>query len=180
MRPELDHWLAKPTIRVAHHRESTASPEQLWDAARAVRLRDTRLLGRLVRLRIPGVPADRTFDELFREPPFVVLVEEPGQAVISGLVGRIWTLRRDYPKLRDPEEYRHWDTPGSARVLFANWIEGTTTGRAVLSSEARVEAIGLQGRLGVAAVRPLITTFHQLIGSEGIAAAVRDAERPKR
>ncbi len=43
---------------------------------------------------------------------------------MSGIVGRIWTLRRDYPELRDPEEFRAWSTPGTARVVFANWIEG--------------------------------------------------------
>jgi hypothetical protein len=40
-----------------------------------------------------------------------------------------------------------------------------------------VEAIGLQGRVGVAAVRPLVQRFGHLVGSDGLAAAVRRAER---
>jgi len=39
-----------------------------------------------------------------------------------------------------------------------------------------VQAVGAQGRFGVAAVRPLVAGFGALVGSEGIAAAVRRAE----
>ena len=81
---------------------------------------------------------------------------------------RVWT---------DPEEFREWSTGGTAKVLFANWIEQTPSGRAALQSEVRVEAIGVQGRVGLAAVRPLVGTFGNLIGSDGIEAAVRLAER---
>jgi hypothetical protein len=156
---------------VRHSRLSSAPDERLWEAARSVRLRDTRMLGRLVRWRIPGMPAEISFDEMFRQPPFVVLDEHAEQALVSGLVGRIWTLRRDYPQLRGPEEFKSWSMPGTARVLFATWIEDSA-----LISETRVEAFGLQGRLGVRAVGPLIRGFQHLIGSDGLEVAVRRAE----
>lgn len=175
--PDLDHWLAKPSMRVAYRRESDATPERLWDASRKVKLADARRLGRLVRWRIPGLAPDLTFDEMFRSPPFIVLAEDDGRALVSGLVGRIWTLRRDYPRLADPEEFRDWSTSGTARVLFANWIEDTDNGHGALESEVRVEAIGAQGRIGVAAVRPLVSAFGNLVASDGIAAAVRLAEQ---
>ena len=163
-------------MRVAHRRPSRAPADRLWEAAREVRLSDTRVLGRLIRWRIPGLAADLTFDEMFRAPPFMVLAEEPGQALVSGLVGRIWTLRRDYPELRDPEEFRDWSSSGTARVLFANWIEERAEGEAELHTETRVEAIGAQGRIGVAAVRPLVSTFGALVGNDGLEAAVRRAD----
>lgn len=172
--PDLDGWLPNPSIRVSHRRESSASAERLWEAAQTVRLRDARRLGRLVRWRIPGLTADLTFDEMFRAPPFIVLHEEPGRLLVSGLVGRIWTLRRDYPELEDPEEFRTWHSSGTARVLFANWIEDGPT---EIHAEARVEAIGAQGRVGVAAVRPLVRAFGSLIGSDGIEVAARRAEQ---
>lgn len=172
--PDLDYWLPNPTIRVTQTRETEASAERLWEAAQAVRLRDARRLGRLVRWRIPGLEPDLAFDEMFRNPPFIVLTEEPGRLLVSGLVGRIWTLRRDYPELNDPEEFRTWHNSGTARVVFANWIEdGPTT----IHAEARVEAIGTQGRVGVAAVRPLVRAFGSLIGSDGIEVAARRAEQ---
>ena len=136
---------------------------------------DTQLLGRLVRWRIPGTPADITFDAMFRRAPFTVL--DDGEAyLISGVVGRIWTLRRDYPQLDGPEAFRAYHAKGTVRVLFASWAQ-ESDGRGELCSEVRVEAFGRQGQLGLATVRPLVRGFHQLIGSDGIGAAVRRAER---
>ncbi len=86
---------------MGYARESTVSPARLWEMARRLSLSDTGLLGRLVRWRIPGLPADPTAEELFREPPFTVLAEDE-LSLVSGLVGRIWTLRRDYPAAREP------------------------------------------------------------------------------
>jgi hypothetical protein len=167
----LDSWVPDPAVRVRHSRVSSAPPERLWEAARTVRLGDTRMLGRLVRWRIPGMAADVSFDEMFRRPPFMIL-EEGEEELVAGLVGRIWTLRRDYPELGDPEEFRRWETPGTARVLFANWIDGDA-----LVSETRVQAFGVQGRLGIRAVRPLVGAFQHLIGSDGMEAAIRLAEQ---
>lgn len=176
MTPDLDQWLPDPALRIVHCRESSASADQLWAAAQAVRISDTGLLGRLIRWRIPGTSPEIAFDELFRQPPFLVLEDDPDAALVSGLVGRIWTLRRDYPRLCDPQEFRDFSARGTARVVFANWVSEDGNGRARLASEARVEAIGAQGRLGVRAVRPLVSAFHHLIGSDGLAAAVRRAE----
>jgi hypothetical protein len=173
--PDLDLWLPKPALRVAHRRESPASAEALWRAARETRLSDTAMLGRLIRWRIPGLARDESFDDLFREPPFTVL-KEGEHVLVSGLVGRIWTLRRDYPQLSSAQEFADWSQGGTARVVMANWVE-CDGGRCALASEVRVEALGTQGRLGVAAVRPMVRGFQSLIGSDAIAAAVRRAER---
>jgi hypothetical protein len=173
--PDLDTWLPKPALRVVHRRESSVSAAELWRAAREVRLSDTAVLGRLVRWRIPGLPGSLTYDELFRQPPFIAL-EEGGHALVSGLVGRIWTLRRDYPELGSPEEFSDWSQGGTARVVIATWAIDRDGGGSVLTAEARVEPIGAQGRLGVAAVRPVVRAFQNLVGSDGINAAVRRAE----
>ena len=173
MAPDLDHWLAKPTWRITYGRDSRADPDTLWTAARSVVLADAGLLGRLIRWRIPGTDLAITFDELFRTAPFVVLEQHP-RALVSGLVGRIWTLRRDYPQLSEPGEFIAWSTAGTARVLFAHWVDSDPVR---LASEARVDAFGVQGRLGLAAVRPLVKAFKNLILSEGLEAAVRRAER---
>jgi hypothetical protein len=174
--PDLDKWLPDPALRVSHRRESSVSAEDLWRAAREVRVSDTARLGRLVRWRIPGLTRDLGYDDLFRQPPFIVL-EEGEHALVSGLVGRIWTLRRDYPKLGSPQEFADWSKGGTARVVIANWAVERPDGGSALAAEARVEAVGAQGRLGVAAVRPVVRAFQSLVGSDGINAAVRRAER---
>ncbi|HWF36058.1 MAG TPA: hypothetical protein VG295_11815 [Solirubrobacteraceae bacterium] len=171
MRPNLDHWLDRPSVRIRHVREAEAEPAVLWAAAQAVRTSETRRLGRLVRLRIPGLPADLSYDELFREPPFTVLCEDEF-ALLSGIVGRIWTIRRDYPTLAEPDEFRRWATRGTVRVLFANWVEPVDGAVTALVSETRVAASDRLARLGLAAVRPLIVASHQLIASEGLERAV--------
>ncbi len=173
--PDLDKWLPDPALRVTHRRESSVSAEELWQAAREVRVSDTARLGRLVGWRIPGLTRDLGYDDLFRQPPFIAL-EEGEHALVSGLVGRIWTLRRDYPELGSAQEFVDWSKGGTARVVIANWVE-ERDGGSVLTAEARVEPIGAQGRLGVAAVRPVVRAFQSLVGSDGINAAIRRAER---
>jgi hypothetical protein len=177
-RPDLDRWLPDPAVRVVHGRQSGASADRLWQAARELPLSDTRLLGRLIRLRIPGVAPVSSFEDLFCNPPFTVLARGE-MSLISGLVGRIWTLRRDYPDV-DAEEFRRWARSGTAKVLFAHWVQPADSGRSELRSETRVEAFGAQGRLGLASVRPLIRGFEQLVGTDALAAAVRRAENEAR
>jgi len=173
---DLDHWIPNPSIRVAHRRESSVEPDRLWDAAREVVLSDAPRIGQLIRWRIPGTRPDLRFDELFRVPPFAVLAEGE-HALVSGLVGRIWTLRRDYPRLHGAEEFLEWSKSGSAKVVFSNWVEPAGPGGSALRSEARVQPLGVQGRLGVGAVRPLVRAFQHLVASDAIAAAVKRAER---
>lgn len=175
MRPDLDAWLADAAISVSHRREAAVAEPDLWDAARTVRIEDTRVLGRLLRWRIPGVAGSTTYDELFREPPFAVLHEGEGM-LVSGLVGRIWTLRRDYPAISGPDEFRAWSMTGTACVLYANWVEPVGAGGAALVSETRVRPTDRDGRRGLAAVRPLISAFNALIGREALDLAVRRAE----
>lgn len=175
----LDDWLPSPAVRVTHERRSSASADRLWAAARALRVGDAALLGRLIRWRIPGTTAELEFDQLFRQPPFTVL-DEREDGLLSGLVGRIWTLRRDYPRIADPSDFKAWSDSGTARVLFATWAEPLDGGGGSLRSEVRVQVFGGQGRIGLAAVRPLISGFHHLVGVDGIEAAVRLAEASQR
>lgn len=170
----LDDWLPDPLIRSRHRQTSGAPPDALWRAAEGVRLDDTRTLGRLVRWRIPGVPADTAFRDLFRAPPFIVLEEGDGWSV-SGLVGRIWTLDRDYPRLEDAAAFRDWNRPGTARVLFAHWAEATPSGSA-LFSEARVAGTDRRTALRLRALWTVVGGFERFIGGEALALAARRAD----
>lgn len=171
----LDDWLANPAVRTRHRRRSSADGDRLWEAAGAVCLSEARTLSRLVRWRIPGVRADQTFRELLAEYPFCVL-EEGEQWSISGLCGRIWTLQRDYPRLDGPEEFRDWDEPGTARVLFAHWIEPDGDGSAIVS-EARVAPVDRRAALRLRSLWMVIGVFERFIGGEALALAAERAER---
>ena len=160
-------------VRTRHRRDSPAPDAELWACAATVRVRDCRVLGRLIRARIPGVRASVTFEELFRSDPFHLLEAGPTYA-ISGLCGRIWTARGDFATLSDPAEFDTWDVPSTARVLFANWTEPTGKG-AALVSEVRVDAVDRRAARYVRALRPFIGAFQGLVGVEPLTIAARRA-----
>jgi hypothetical protein len=172
----LDDWIPGPAVCTHHSRSAAATPEALWEAARAIRLADTRTLARLVRWRIPGVPEGQTFDQLFRSYPFTLL-DEGDTWSVSGLCGRIWTLARDYPRLSGPEEFRDWDQRGTVRVLFAHWAEEGEDGRATLVSEARVDPVDATARMRLRALWTVIGPFERVVGAEPLTVAARRAER---
>ena len=122
-----------------HRRSADASPDRLWHAAESVRVSEAATLGRVLRWRIPGTPADLPFRDVFRRYPFTVL-DEGERWSISGLCGRVWSLRRDYPRLEGADDFRDWDEPGTVRVLFAHWVEDDY--EPTLVSESRVQALG--------------------------------------
>jgi hypothetical protein len=173
--PDLDRWLPAPAVRTRHRRESSAGEAQLWRAATAVRLRDCRLLGRLVAARIPGATPSATFEAMFAAPPFVAL-EHGATWALSGLCGRIWTVRGEFGSLAGPQDFLDWREPSTARVLFAHWTEPLASG-SVLHSEVRVGAVDRRAAVYLRAFEPFITAFQGLVGKETLAAAVRLSER---
>jgi hypothetical protein len=173
---ELDHWLPDPAVRTRHQRRAAAAPDDLWAAARALRLSETRTLGRLVRWRIPGTSPGQTFRGLLAEYPFVLL-DEGERWSMSGLCGRIWTLNRDYPRLGGPEAFRAWNEPGTVRVLFAHWVDPDGAGGSTIHSEARVAPVDRAAELRLRSLWLVVGVFERLIGAESLALAVAHAER---
>ena len=170
---DLDRWLADPLVRTHHRREAAVDPGELWATAKAIRLQDCRVLGRLIRRRIPGLRASETFDELFATAPFNLL-DEGATYRLSGLVGRIWTVRGDFAALTDPGDFLTWSEPGTARVLFANWVEESERG-AALVSEVRVGAVDRRAALYTRGLGPFISAFQGLVGTEPLSFAARRA-----
>ena len=167
----LDAWLPSPAVCTRHVRRADADPDALWAAAQSVRVADTRLLGRLVRWRIPGVPDGQTFSELFSTYPFTVL-DEGERHLISGLCGRIWTLHRDYPHLDGAEDFRAWDERGTVKVVFGHWV----TDDSEIVSEARVEPVDRRAAMRLRALWAVVGRFSGVIASEPLPVAVRRAE----
>jgi hypothetical protein len=171
VRFDLDHWLPDPQVRTRHRRAARADADKLWKAAEAVRVCEAPTLGRVVRWRIPGTPRDLPFRELFRRYPFTVL-EEGERYSISGLCGRIWTLKRDYPRIDGPDEFLAWDEPNTAKVLFAHWVDD-----GALVSESRIAPIGRRASAQTRVLWGAVGRFERLIGGEALRVAVRRAER---
>jgi hypothetical protein len=121
------------------------------------------------------VPASQTFTGMFAAEPFTVLAAGERWS-ISGLCGRIWTLRRDYPRLDGAEAFRAWDRPRTARVLFAHWVEPAGDGRSALVSEARVAPTDRIAALRLRSLWIVVGPFERLIGAEPLALAAARAE----
>ena len=172
---DLDSWLAEPVVRTNHRRDSLTNEAELWASAATVRLRDCRILGRLVRARIPGLGANLTFDDLFRSDPFNLLDDGPTYT-LSGQCGRIWTIRRDFALLSQPADFLTWREPGTVRVLFASWAEPTETGSALVS-EVRIAAVDRRAAVRVRGLRPFISAFQGLVATEALTIASQRAER---
>src|SRR3954453_20320961 len=172
---DLDEWLPEPQVRGSHRRSAGATPEHLWRAAAEVRVCDSPVLGRAVRWRIPGTAAKIPFRDLLRSYPFAVL-DEGTRWSVSGLCGRLWTLRRDYPRLDGPEEFLEWGGPGTARVLIAHWIEPDPEGRAALCNESRISAVDASARMRLRALWALVGGLERLVGGEALGVATRRAE----
>ena len=175
MGPDLDAWLPEPQVRSRHRRSARADADPLWHAAEGVRLRDTPTLGRAVRWRIPGTSAELPYRDLFRAYPFTVL-DEGERWSLSGLCGRIWTLRRDYPRIDGPDEFRAWEEPGTVRVVLANWIEPDGPERNALISESRIEPVDRRGAVRLRALWAVVGHLERLIGGEVLRVAARRAE----
>jgi len=172
--PDLDAWLDEPQIRTHHRRRAAVGPHALWKAASEIRVCDAPRLGRVLRWRIPGIPPDRRYQELFASYPFVLL--DGGETwSLSGLCGRPWTLRRDYPSLRGPGEFRRWEEPGTVRMLFAHWVEPEEDGSAIVS-ETRVRPVDRGAQWRMRALWSTVGHFQTLIGREALTASTRRAE----
>jgi hypothetical protein len=172
---ELDAWLPDPLVRSRHRLTARADPDELWNAARAVTIGDAPRLGRAVRWRIPDTPPDITFRELLRSYPFAVLAEGERWSV-SGLCGRLWTLRRDYPQLDGPEDFLTWRAPSTVRVLLADWVEPDGEGGAALCNESRISPVDRSAAIRLRALWALVGGLERLIGGEALRVAARRAE----
>jgi hypothetical protein len=176
--PDLDRWVDEPLLRTRHQRDAPVGERELWAAAGTVRLADCRVLGRLIRARIAGVAPGASFDELFRGPPFTVLEEGPTWR-LSGLCGRIWTVRGQFDALPDPAAFVEWSVPGTVKVLFANWAQPAGDG-AELVSEVRIAAVDRRGRTYMRALTPFISAFQGLVAAEPLTVATQRAVRAGR
>jgi hypothetical protein len=82
------------------------------------------------------------------------------------MCGRIWTIRRDYPRIEGAEDFLAWDEPGTVKVLLADWVESDGPRRNALVSEARIEPADRQAGLRLRALWAVLGHLERLIGSE--------------
>jgi hypothetical protein len=173
---QVQDWLPGCHARVHHARVARASPEQLWEAAQAVRLRDAPRLGRLIRWRLGkhAPPPDTTFEEFFRTGIFMLL-EEGERLYISGVAGKIWAPSGDYAEFETAGEYREYRRRGTAKVVVKIEVREHERGSQIIT-EARVWCADRRTEMIFRSFWAVVAPLARFIYSDGFAAAVRRAE----
>jgi hypothetical protein len=173
----LDDWLPDHHIAMRQSRTSRVAPERLWEAAVALRLRDTPTMRRLIRWRLGRHTPDAatTYRELFRSGIFILL-EEGDLFSVSGVAGRIWAPSGDYAHLESPADYRKYSRRGTAKVAILNEVREHEHGSEIVS-EWRVRVEGGRARVLFRGFWAVVRPFTRFVPHEVLAAAVRRAER---
>jgi hypothetical protein len=173
---QVQDWLPGCHARLQHARASTATPDELWNAAQTVQLRDAPRLNRLIRWRLGkhAPPPGTTFEEFFRTGIFMLL-EEGERLYISGVAGKIWAPSGAYAQFETAGEYREYRAPGTAKVVLKTEVREHDRGSQILM-EARVWCADRRTELIFRPFWLVVSPFARFIYSEGFAAAVRRAE----
>jgi hypothetical protein len=173
---DVQHWLPGCHAQLRYARAASVTPDELWDAAQSVRLRDAPRLARMVRWRLGrhAPPPETTFEEFFRTGIFMLL-EEGDRLSISGVAGKIWAPSGDYAQFETAGDYKEYRQRGTAKVVLKIEVREHERGSQIVS-EARIWCADRRTQLIFRPFWAVVAPFARLIHSEGFAAAVRRAE----
>ena len=174
--PTIREWLPESHAHLSYSRRSTASPDDLWEAANEVRLADAPRLCRLIRWRLGShaPPSDTTFRDFFRTGIFIEL-EEGERHAASGVAGRIWTPSGQYERFATAAEYKEYEESGTAKVVLLTGVREHPGGSEIFN-EAEILVHGRRTRMFFWPFWQVVHPFGRLIATEGLAVAVRRAE----
>jgi hypothetical protein len=122
--------------------------------------------------------ADEPFAAVFARHPFHLLAED-GWGSVSGLGGKLWSLRGDYARFASPEAYREWAPGGTCKAALRNEVREHGAGSEIVS-EARVWCTSPGAWRRFRPYWAFVGPFSGFIGGELLLAAVRRAERSPR
>jgi hypothetical protein len=173
---QVQDWLPGCHARLQLARVSAATPDELWEAAQTIQLRDAPRLARLIRWRLGkhAPPPETTFEEFFRTGLFMLL-EEGERLFISGVAGKIWAPSGDYAQFETAGEYREWRARGTAKVVLKIAVGEHERGSQI-ASEARVWCADRRSQVVFRPFWAVVRPFAHFVYSEGFAVAVRRAE----
>ena len=173
---EVQDWLPGCHARLHLTRASTASADELWEAAQNVRLGDAPRLCRLIRWRLGkhAPPPDTTFEEFFRTGIFMLL-EEGERLFISGVAGKIWSPSGEYAQFETAGEYREYQQRGTAKVVLKIEVREDERGSRIVS-EARIWCADGRTQMVFRPFWALVSPLGRFVYSDGFAAVVRRAE----
>lgn len=172
----LDQLMPSCDRREVHRRKSAASPPALWDAIHDLRASELTAMRILMGMRTLGRRADQedqTVLEGFRRMGFRKVAEEPEQELVVAGIGRFWTPSGGLRKVKDVDQFLHFQEPGYAKVAFNfRLVDGE------ISTETRIAATDPQARRRFGLYWLLIRPGSGLIRREWLRALDRRAKAP--
>jgi hypothetical protein len=174
--PSLDSWLPDYHARAVQRRRSRAGADELWEAAKRTRIRDTRMLRPLIGARLGphAPPADATFRELFRTGIFTLL-EEGDHYSISGVAGCLWAPRGEYARFESAADYRQYEQAGRAKGAVLTQVRECDGGSEIVT-EIRVWCTDRRAELRFRPVWMIVAPFLRFVRLELLRAVARRAE----
>ena len=144
----LQQALPRFDVNEVHSLELGAPPQATWDALRAVKPLEVRLLAPLMAFRVlPALLTRRSRLELSRSDTlielslrngFLDLGTRPGEEFVAGAIGRFWSLHGNAPlPIGSLEEFTRFDEPGYAKAALNFVLEPGGRGTLV-RTETRV------------------------------------------
>ena len=181
----LDYFMPQWHFDEYHQTMIAAEPQDVYHAARRVRLGDSPLVKPLLILReLPMRMFQRDFkskglsgtlDDM-RAMGFIPLTDEPPHEYVFGLAGRFWVPT---PELREltPEEFTLFDEPGQAKAAVNLLVTRLGPNTCRLSTETRVQCLGPKAKRQFQRYWTMIRPFSGLIRLEWLRLIKREAQQ---
>jgi hypothetical protein len=159
----IDHYLPRYDVRAQYGIDIQAPLPRVFEAARSLDLRGSRIARWLFRLR--GLPEANLTLEGMKRWGFVVLAEEAEREIVLGLIGRFWARSPEIQSL-PPEDFIGYNQPGLAKAVMNLAFFPGADGIVRLTTETRVYCLGAASRRSFQRYWLLIGPFSGLIRKE--------------
>ncbi len=159
----IDHYLPRYDVRAQYGIDIQAPLPRVFEAARSLDLRGSRIARWLFRLR--GLPEANLTLEGMKRWGFVVLAEEAEREIVLGLIGRFWTRSPEIQSL-PPEDFIGYNQPGLAKAVMNLAFLPGADGIVRLTTETRVYCLGAASRRSFQRYWLLVGPFSGLIRKE--------------
>lgn len=130
--------------REVHSRQTTASPDALWQAVHDLQTDELTAMRVLMGMRTLGRrvgDGNQTVLEGFERMGFRAVAHRPGQELVMAGIGRFWTASGGLRRVTDQAQFLDFQEPGYAKVAFNFRILAGE-----LSTETRIAATDAQAR----------------------------------
>jgi len=183
----LDALLPRYDFTEGHARVIRREPRAVYDAFKALTLRELPVSGLLFAVRsLParlagsaGLPSPSGVPllEQFLDLGFVLLADAPGEELAAGVIGQMWRRGGRTVIPHDRQAFVAFAEPGFVKAVLTFRFVDQADGATLVETETRVAATDPTARRGFGRYWLLIRVFSGLIRRDWLRAVARHVER---